>query len=98
MIPEETESARGPVYMTPVRDLYALDLGEGERIEVRRHATSLTALIHTPPGGGEPAEFDLRRWHYRQWATQIEDREYSEGLRSLIAAHGPNGTLVHEPA
>lgn len=88
MIPEETESARGPVYMTPVRDLYALDLGEGERIEVRRHATSLTALIHTPPGGGEPAEFDLRRWHYRQWATQIEDREYSEGLRSLIAAHG----------
>ena len=51
MIPEETESARGPVYMTPVRDLYALDLGEGERIEVRRHATFLTALIHTPPGG-----------------------------------------------
>lgn len=73
--------------MTPVRDLYALDLGEGERIEVRRHSTVLTTLIHTPPGG-EPAEFDLRRWHFRQWTAQIEDREYSEALRSLIATHG----------
>jgi hypothetical protein len=88
LIPEETESARGPVYMTPVRDLYALDMGDGERVEVRRHGPSLTVLIHTPPGGAEPAEFDLRRWHYRQWAAQIEDREYSEGLRCLIATHG----------
>jgi hypothetical protein len=74
--------------MTPVRDLYALDLADGERVEVRRHGPTLSALIHTPPGGAEPAEFDLRRWHYRQWAAQIEDREYSEGLRGLIATHG----------
>ena len=88
MSPEETERARDPVYLTPVRDLYGLDLAGGGRVEVRRHGAALTALIHVPADGGEPAEFDLRRWHYRQWATQIEDREYSEGLRGLIATHG----------
>lgn len=88
MISAETPTARLPVYLVPVRDLYALDLGEGGRVEVRRHATFLAALVHTTAGGEEPVEFDLRRWHYRQWATQIEDREYSEGLRGLIASHG----------
>ena len=88
MISEETEAARGPVYMTPVRDLYALDLGEGERVEARRQGPALASLIHTPPGGGAPAEFDLRQWHYRQWAPQLEDREYSEALRGLIATRG----------
>ena len=88
MSPEATERGREPVYLTPVRDLYGLDLAEGGRVEVRRHGVVLTAVIHVPADGGEPAEFDLRRWHYRQWATQIEDREYSEGLRGLIASHG----------
>lgn len=88
MIPASPQSPRPPVYLTPVRDLYGLDLPDGGRVEVRRHGTVLTALTHMLPAGVEPVEFDLRRWHYRQWATQIEDREYSEGLRGLIAVHG----------
>lgn len=88
MIPEERERARVPLYQTPVRDLYGLQLADGGRVEVRRQASVLAALVHTPAGGGEPVEFDLRRWHYRQWATQIEDREYSEALRCLIATRG----------
>jgi hypothetical protein len=87
LIAEVGPGARAPLYLTAVRDLYALDLPDGGRVEVRRHGAPLTALVYTSPGG-EPAEFDLRRWHYRQWSTQIEDRDYSEGLRGLIAQHG----------
>lgn len=87
MTAEPRPGPRAPAYLTPVRDLFALDLPDGGRVEVRRHGAPLVALTHTAPGG-EPAEFDLRRWHYRQWATQIEDREYSEGLRGLITTHG----------
>ena len=85
MIPE-LETSREPAYAVPVRDLYTLDLGDAGRVEVRRHGTFLSTLVYTARGG-ELAEFDLRRWHYRQWATQIEDREYAEGLRALIARH-----------
>lgn len=92
MIPE-LETSRQPAYAVPVRDLYILDLGDAGRVEVRRHGTFLSTLVHTPRGE-EPAEFDLRRWHYRQWSTQIEDREYAEGLRALIARH----SLFEHPA
>lgn len=86
MIPE-LETSREPAYAAPVRDLYALDLGDEGRVEIRRHGATLTTLVHTPPGGGEPAEFDLRRWSYRQWSAQTEDREYAEGLRVLLTQH-----------
>jgi hypothetical protein len=84
---EARPGARPPAYLSAVRDLYALDLPDGGRVEVRRHGAPLVALTHTP-AGGQPSEFDLRRWHYRQWSAQIEDREYSESLRGLITAHG----------
>lgn len=89
----ELETSREPAYAVPVRDLYNLDLGDAGRVEVRRHGTFLSTLVHTPVGD-EPAEFDLRRWHYRQWSTQIEDREYAEGLRALVAKHA----LFEHPA